>query len=220
MLLTRRRWLLFTAVALPAQERGKLAPPVVVLLIGPPGSGKSVQAKYLSRRYKVPAIAVADLLTRSLRQRKVPKQTRIALASGDLASDGLADDLVRARLLQPDAGRGFILDGYPRSAAQAETLDAFLKDHGLPAAQVVVLEASDEIVRTRLIQRGRIDDEPVIIEQRLREFHADFALLQQVYGTARLLRVDAAQPLAAVQRAVTLRLDEAFTPKGFTTDRP
>ena len=109
----------------------QLRPAHVIIIIGPPGSGKSVQAELLSKSYKVPAISMASLLKREMgRKTKLAKASASSVASGELVSDDAANQIMKARLLRPDAGRGFILDGYPTTDKQARALDEFLSDRG------------------------------------------------------------------------------------------
>src|SRR3954452_19993642 len=119
------------AVALPCAAQ--LQAPRTIILIGPPGSGKTVQAEYLRKRLKIPAISMAQLLQQEVDRRTSTGQLLAAsLSSGELLSDESANELMKARLLRPDAGRGFILDGYPATDGQAKALDVWLLEHNLP----------------------------------------------------------------------------------------
>ena len=103
----------------------QIAPPKVILLVGPPGSGKTTQARFLAKRYGIPAISMSDLLKKQLSSRKdaVSKALAVPIASGDLMPDEAAADLVDQAILSADHGRGFILDGFPNTAGQAKALD-------------------------------------------------------------------------------------------------
>ena len=89
----------------------------------------------------------------------------MSLASGDLINDDAVDDLIKTRILQPDAGRGFILDGYPRTEKQAKFLDDVLKENGLPTPKVILLESPDDIVTKRMLKRHQADDGPDVIQR-------------------------------------------------------
>ena len=176
-----------------------IGPPVVaqmqrartIILIGPPGSGKTVQADYLRKRYKIPALSMAELLQQEINQ-KTAMGTALAasLSSGELLADGAANDLILARLLRPEAGRGFILDGYPASEGQARALDQWLSDYNLPKPTVVVLQVTDDVARNRMNRRHRADDQPANIERRLRDYREVGRLVEQWYGPNRILRID------------------------------
>jgi adenylate kinase len=128
---------------------------LIVMLMGPPGSGKGTQAARLAERYAVPHISTGDTLRAAVKAgTPLGRQVAETLASGGLVGDGLITDLVRERLSAPDAARGCILDGFPRTAAQAAALDTMLD----PAALVVVLlVASDEDIIRRLAARRICD---------------------------------------------------------------
>jgi adenylate kinase len=128
---------------------------LIVMLMGPPGSGKGTQAVRIAERYSVPHISTGDTLRAAVKAgTSLGRQVAETLASGGLVSDAVITDLVRERLSAPDVASGCILDGFPRTAAQAEALDTMLD----PSALIVVLlsAADDEIVR-RLASRRVCD---------------------------------------------------------------
>lgn len=200
-----------------AQTHSSMAPPVVLVIVGPPGSGKTVQARLLSKRYSIPAVAISDLLQANMgKRRQIPDSLRAQVSSGDLAGDELANELVRARLARGDARRGIILDGYPRTAQQGRYLDQALQTQGLPLPKVILLEAPDDVVRNRMRSRRRDDDQPAMIEQRLREFHEDFQFLADWYKPENMLRVDATEPPEVVNRKVNDLIDEQLSKHSFS----
>lgn len=118
---------------------------VNLVLIGPPGSGKGTQAVRLAEQYSIPHISTGDILRAAVRAgSELGRQVADTLASGGLVSDGLMTDLVRDRLKESDARTGFILDGFPRTAVQAEALDLMLD---APLIVLLIQAADDEIVR-------------------------------------------------------------------------
>src|SRR5512133_1988232 len=156
------------------------APPKIVLLVGPPGSGKTTQARSLAKKYGIPAISMADLLKAEMSGGKkdaVSKALAASVASGDVLPDEAATDLIRLHLLRTDLSKGFILDGFPATAGQAKALDRMLQEQQLPKTVVVVLDAPDDVIRKRMLARRRADDKPEIIERRIQEFRTQASLL-------------------------------------------
>jgi adenylate kinase len=110
-----------------AQETSRDVGPVV--LLGPPGAGKGTQAKRIMEKYLIPQISTGDLLRYNVSQgTELGKVARAVMDRGELVSDDLVCEMVRQRLKQPDCKRGYVLDGFPRTAAQAGWLDALLDD--------------------------------------------------------------------------------------------
>ncbi|MBC7926431.1 MAG: nucleoside monophosphate kinase, partial [Bryobacteraceae bacterium] len=140
-----------------------------------------------------------------------------AIASGELLDDASMNDLFHARLLQADAGRGFILDGYPVSAGQAGTLDAFLKEQNFPAPTVLFIDVSEDVLKARMQKRRRADDQPANIDRRLREYREQGALLTTWYGEERLLRVDGLGTPQVVSARISRKIEEAGLRRGFAT---
>jgi adenylate kinase len=100
-----------------------------IVLLGPPGAGKGTQAKRIMERYKIPQISTGDILRANVAQgTQLGLTAKAVMARGELVSDELMYPMVRARLSRPDCRRGYVLDGFPRTAAQAGWLDALLED--------------------------------------------------------------------------------------------
>ena len=100
-----------------------------IILLGPPGAGKGTQAKRIATRYGIPQVSTGDILRENVeRGTELGRQARDVMARGDLVPDNLVCDMVALRLRNADCARGFILDGFPRTAAQAGWLDAFLEN--------------------------------------------------------------------------------------------
>jgi adenylate kinase len=122
-----------------------------IILIGPPGSGKGTQATRICQRYDVPLIATGDILRAAVKAgTPLGLQVQKTLSAGGLVSDALMIDLVRDRLAQAEPASGFVLDGFPRTIAQAAALDVMLP--GQPV-QVIVLEVSEAELERRLTSR-------------------------------------------------------------------
>jgi adenylate kinase len=204
----------FAACLCSAQRIVPTGQGLVVIITGPPGSGKSVQAGRLGKKYKVPVISMAELVKNEMKHRdKVSGAAAAAMASGEMIGDEGAIGLIGARVGQSDAGRGFILDGYPNSEAQAKHLDAFVAAHNFQPPKVVVLEAGDKVVRSRLWKRKRADDTPENIERRLADYHREEAFLNSWYKPANTVRVDATKNADEVFAKVEQGLMELFGKK-------
>jgi adenylate kinase len=149
---------------------------VNVLLLGPQGSGKGTQAKRIEEEYGIPHIATGDMLRKAMEEgTELGRRVKPIYDSGGLVPDDLMIDLIRERLEQPDTDEGFILDGFPRTSAQADALDAMLSDIGRELSIVFEFQLPDEIARQRLLRRAalenRADDTPEAIDRRLALYH-------------------------------------------------
>ena len=116
----------------------------VVVLLGPPGAGKSEQSRRLTERHSIPVISTGDLLRDHVRRgTPLGLQADSYMKAGKLVPDSLMNPILEDRLSQPDCERGFILDGYPRTLAQAESLGGLLKNKGLPT-HIILLDVPTE----------------------------------------------------------------------------
>jgi adenylate kinase len=149
---------------------------VNVLLLGPQGSGKGTQAKRIEAEYGIPHIATGDMLRAAIEAgTELGRRVKPILESGQLVPDELMIGLIRERLGQADAERGFILDGFPRTSPQADALDEMLDEIGRRLSIVFEFQLPDDIARERLVRRaeleGRADDTPDVIDRRLELYH-------------------------------------------------
>ena len=160
-----------------------------ILLFGPQGSGKGTQAKRLSARLGVPHIATGDMLREAMAA-GTPLGLKIkpVYESGGLVSDDTMIALIRERLAEPDAEQGFVLDGFPRTAAQAAALDEMLAAIERPLDVVFFFDVPDDVATTRMLGRaadeGRTDDTPEAITQRLANYHEHTAPVVERYRVA------------------------------------
>ena len=140
-----------------------------LLIIGPPGAGKGTQAARIAERYDVPAISTGDIFRANIQGgTELGQQVQAIIKAGELVPDSLTNEIVRDRLHQDDASRGFLLDGYPRNVEQVHALDGMLEGDALDAV-VLLLADTDEVV-ARLLKRaeieGREDDTEEVIRHR------------------------------------------------------
>jgi adenylate kinase len=125
-----------------------------LIFIGPPGSGKGTQAKRLAKRYEIPHISTGDILREAVADgTALGKQAAPIMATGSLVPDDLMIGIIRDRLAKPDARKGFILDGYPRTVVQAEKLEALVSGNGKEPVRVLQLLVPDEAIVNRIAQR-------------------------------------------------------------------
>jgi adenylate kinase len=126
---------------------------MILLLIGPPGAGKGTQAKLLASTYGIPHISTGDMFRDHLtRGTELGKSVKAIMAAGGLVTDDITNAMVKERLGQPDVAPGFILDGYPRTTAQAEFLDTLLEGRD-QITRVVSYEVPEELVVERISGR-------------------------------------------------------------------
>ena len=149
-----------------------------VLILGPQGSGKGTQAARIAAEYGAPHVATGEMFRTAIAAgTPLGREVEPILASGALVPDELTIGLIRERLSEDDAERGFVLDGFPRNAAQAEALDDLLDELDRPLDVVLDLQVSDEVCIDRLLGRareeGRSDDSPEAIAKRLEIFHRE-----------------------------------------------
>jgi adenylate kinase len=199
----RRAFLLAAAVALSALSQASAQQKLVVVIIGPPGSGKSVQAAKISAEYKIPTITMADLLKKEGGGKtSMNKKLKASIAGGDMVSDEMADDLIRRRIIRKDTVAGFVLDGYPANSKQADYLDALLKEHELPNAIIVYLDVPEQVAFSRMSARGRADDTPENMQRRWSEFAAEREAILKHYPGNRVLKVDGTHSADKVAQAI------------------
>jgi adenylate kinase len=163
-----------------------------LILMGPPGAGKGTQAKVISERLGVPAISTGDIFRANVSQRTpLGVEAKRYMDAGDYVPDEVTNAMVLSRLAEPDARGGFLLDGYPRTVAQVEELDAMLADAGEGLDAVVVLTVDRDEVVARLLKRaeieGRADDTEDVIRRRQEIYAEQTAPLIDVYRQRGLL---------------------------------
>jgi adenylate kinase len=159
---------------------------VNILLLGPQGAGKGTQAKRIAATYGIPHIATGDMLRAAMEEgTELGRRVKPIYDAGELVPDELMVELIRERLGEDDARDGFILDGFPRTMAQAEALDAMLREIGRELTVIFALLVSEQVCIERLLKRaqeeGRSDDTPEAIAKRLRRYYEETEPLIEHY---------------------------------------
>jgi adenylate kinase len=157
-----------------------------LILMGPPGAGKGTQAKYVAEHFGIPAISTGDIFRANVTNgTELGLEAEKYMKAGEYVPDEITNQMVRNRIAEPDAEPGFLLDGYPRTLAQVEELDAMIDDTGHRLDAVVVLTVDSEEVVQRLLQRaqteGRADDTEEVIRRRQEIYLEETAPLISVY---------------------------------------
>jgi len=182
---------------------------ISAVLLGPPGSGKGTQAERLSEALGVPAISTGEMLRQAVEEgTELGGRVAGVMASGALVDDDLMAEVVEGRLGRPDASSGFLLDGYPRTLAQAGTLDRLLEARSGRLDAVVLFEVPEDVLIRRALARKRADDLEEVIRERLRVYREATEPLVEHYGERDLLiRVDGDQAIEAVTGATLAALE-------------
>jgi adenylate kinase len=186
-----------------------------VLLLGVQGSGKGTQAKRIAAEYGIPHIATGDMLRNEIAAgTPLGVEVKSMLESGDLVPDATMIELIRARLDQAETEDGFVLDGFPRTMAQAEALDAMLAEIGRPLTIVLELQVPDEVavarMRKRAAEEGRTDDNDSAIARRLELYHQETAPIVSHYRAAgNLVGIHGNRPVNEVFAEIQEALEQA-----------
>ncbi len=178
-----------------------------LILLGPPGAGKGTQAQRLVEKYGIPQLSTGDMLRAAVSAgTEVGKRAKAVMDAGELVSDEIVNAIVAERIDQPDCEKGFILDGYPRTLVQADSVHDMLVERGLFLDAVIELVVDDRALVGRIVKRAedakaagqpvRKDDNAEVFEERLREYYKKTAPLIGYYYANDLLRqVDGMAPI-------------------------
>lgn len=191
-----------------------------MILLGPPGAGKGTQSVRIAERYKIPQLSTGDMLRAAVKaQTPVGLKAKEAMDAGALVSDEIVVGIVADRIEEPDAANGFILDGFPRTVAQAESLGSMLKSKNQPLDIVLEFVVDEGILLDRIATRAREteergepvrkDDNPEVFKTRLAAYKEQTAPLSDHYAATGLLReVDGMKPIDEVTGEVFAILDK------------
>jgi len=189
-----------------------------LILLGPPGAGKGTQAQRLVKSLNIPQLSTGDMLRAAVAAgTPIGLKAKTVMESGALVSDEIVVGIINDRIEQPDAKRGFILDGFPRTLAQARALEAMLTAKGLRLDAAIELTVEAPKLVERIVRRAqeasaagqpvRKDDDPEVFKSRLAAYERDTAAVTPFYQARGLLRaVDGMAPIDAVTAAIDAAL--------------
>ncbi len=181
-----------------------------LILLGPPGAGKGTQAQRLVGKYGIPQLSTGDMLRAAVQaETEVGLKAKAVMDAGELVSDAIVNAIVSERIDEPDCANGFILDGYPRTLAQADAVDEMLSGKGIGLDVVIELLVDDKQMVGRILKRAeeakaagqpvRKDDNAEVYDERLREYYKKTAPLIGYYHAKGLLTgVDGMKPIDEV----------------------
>lgn len=173
-----------------------------LIFLGPPGAGKGTQGKIIADNQGIPHISTGDILRQAIAD-KTPLgiKAKDYMDKGHLVPNDLILDLISERLQAEDAQKGWILDGFPRNVAQADFLTDLLQKLNQQCDGVINLEVPDEVLITRLLERGRKDDNEETIANRLHVYREQTAPLIEYYQQHHLLKqVNGDRPLEEISQ--------------------
>jgi adenylate kinase len=199
---------LLMAGMIPAQSPDKR---FVIVLIGPPGGGKTTQSEFLKKEFGITTITVEDLIKNN--PSALAKYRTEGIDPGPPQSSPALNELVADALSKMDLTKGVVLDGYPATKDQADHLAGLVGKHALPGPIVIQLDVPDDVVRERLKKRGREDDTPEVIAQRLKDYHRELDMLRSYYPEANIWTVDGSRSPEEVSQTIRSILKDELPKK-------
>lgn len=189
---------------------------MILILLGPPGAGKGTQCERLVDRYNIVQLSTGDMLRAAVAAgTEMGIKAKEVMDRGDLVSDDIVVGIIADRLAEPDCANGCILDGFPRTVAQAEALDKMLADKGLKLDEVISIEVDEKALFARIEKRAaetggaRSDDNAETLKKRLGVYHEQTAPIIPYYRDKGLLKtVDGMQEIEQVSESLYAILDK------------
>ena len=185
-----------------------------IVFLGPPGAGKGTQAARLMKRHGIPQLSTGDMLRAAVKAgTPVGLKAMAIMEQGGLVTDAIVVGIVAERFMEADAAKGFILDGFPRTVAQAEALDAALSDKGMSLDAILELKVDHAALIDRIAKRAaqtlsdggivRLDDTPEVLAKRLEAYHVQTEPVSNYYeSSGRLKLIDGMAPVDQVSATI------------------
>ena len=184
---------------------------MIVILLGPPGSGKGTQANFIQNKLSIPHLSTGDILRQSVKnETNLGNKVKNIMAKGKLVSDDLVLNVIKERVSQSDCDKGFILDGYPRNITQAESLNIVLKDINRNIDRILFLDVDFEVLQSRIESRSkenneekRVDDTSEVLIKRLDEYKSQTAPLSKYYSNdKKFKKINGMKPISEVSHDI------------------
>lgn len=201
-------FLFLGAVLSPARAGDKR---FVIVLMGPTGSGKTTQSEFIQKRFGIPTISV-DVLIRD-HPALLAKEETPGIDPGPPQANPALNELVRDACQKLDLTKGVVLDGYPATKDQADYLADLVRKLILPSPIVIQLDVPDAVVRERLKKRARADDQPDLIEARLKNYHRELDMVRSYYPQANIWTIDGTKNERTVSQTIEAILKDEIPTK-------
>ena len=188
-----------------------------ILIVGPQGAGKGTQAALLAGNLRIPHISTGDIFRSNVTAgTELGVLAKKYMDAGELVPDEVTSAMVKARLEEPDADGGFLLDGFPRTVPQAQWLGGVLHENSHDLDAVLLLEAPDDVLMERMMARGRADDTADAISRRLALYHSETKPLLEHYAEV-LVAIDGVGSVEEIQQRALAALQRADPDAGTET---
>lgn len=192
---------------------------MILILLGPPGSGKGTQAAFIKNKLDVPHLSTGDILRKSVKDATdLGKIVDKIMSKGKLVPDTLVLDIIKERILEEDCKKGFILDGYPRNISQAESLKDVLEEINMEIDHIIFLDVDFDILQSRIKTRAkenneeiRVDDTSEVLIKRLDEYKNQTAPLENYYNNYKNFnKINGMSSISNVSLEIEKLLDKAI----------